>query len=199
MMARPRLVETEEILRVARECYLEHGTALPTQVIAERLGVSQAALFKRFGTKEELMIAALAPRPAEWLGVLNDPLRAEDAPRQIARAITEMLAFMRRNTPALNMLRCSGLPANRLLQAAGDTPPPVQAMRALAAWIQAGMDAGVLRKGDPRYLALMVMGAVNGRVFLGQVLRQPELLGDDAEFISTLVDALWRGVRAEVA
>ena len=56
---RPRKISDEDILDVARECLLEQGVNVSTQVIAKRLGVSQATLFKRFGTKVKLLQMAL--------------------------------------------------------------------------------------------------------------------------------------------
>ncbi|MEZ6127616.1 MAG: TetR/AcrR family transcriptional regulator [Planctomycetaceae bacterium] len=64
-MARPRTISDDQILQTARDCFLEHGPSVATDVIAERLGVSSQALFKRFHSKHELMLAAIAPeRPA---------------------------------------------------------------------------------------------------------------------------------------
>lgn len=51
-MARPRSITDEEIHAVAREVFVEHGPVAPVSLIAERLGVSHAALFGRVGTKE---------------------------------------------------------------------------------------------------------------------------------------------------
>src|SRR5688572_6591136 len=66
-MARPRQVTDEQILHAARVCALEHGPSVSAAVIAERLGVSHGVLFQRFGTKEELLIAALAPAEPAWI------------------------------------------------------------------------------------------------------------------------------------
>ena len=60
-MGRPRTVSDDVILEAARAVFLEQGPGASTQSIADRLSVSQAALFKRFGTKRDLMIAALMP------------------------------------------------------------------------------------------------------------------------------------------
>ena len=45
---RPRQFSDDELLQTARRCFLEHGPGVSTGLIAEELGVSQAALFKRF-------------------------------------------------------------------------------------------------------------------------------------------------------
>ena len=56
---RPKKISDEDILEVARQCLMEQGSGVSTQFIADRLGVSQATLFKRFGTKLKLLQAAL--------------------------------------------------------------------------------------------------------------------------------------------
>ena len=58
-MARPQQIADDQLLQVAREVFLEHGPNVSTTLIAERAGVSQATLFKRFGNKSCLMFGAL--------------------------------------------------------------------------------------------------------------------------------------------
>src|SRR5215218_2503900 len=49
-----------EILAVAREEFARHGfKATSTESIAERAGISQPYLFRLFGTKKELFLAAI--------------------------------------------------------------------------------------------------------------------------------------------
>ena len=55
-MGRPRLIEDDAILAAAREVFLARGAAATTQDVAERVGLSQAAIFKRFATKQELFL-----------------------------------------------------------------------------------------------------------------------------------------------
>ena len=74
-MARPRQVSDEDILTAAKEILLEHGAKASTTAIAKAVGLSQAALFKRFGTKLDLVKAALAPKTPRqwWLDAANGP------------------------------------------------------------------------------------------------------------------------------
>ena len=53
---RPRQFTDEDILTATQACILELGPSVSTTVIAGRVGMSQAALFKRFGTKEKLFL-----------------------------------------------------------------------------------------------------------------------------------------------
>jgi AcrR family transcriptional regulator len=48
---------------------MEHGYGVTGQVIADKVGLSQPALFKRFGTKQELFMQALSPPDSSsWFG-----------------------------------------------------------------------------------------------------------------------------------
>ena len=63
-MARPSSVSDEDILAAAKTAFLQHGPQVSPQVIADAVGLSQPALFKRFGTKTRLMFRALVPAGA---------------------------------------------------------------------------------------------------------------------------------------
>ena len=59
-MGRPAIVDTEDLLRVAREIFLAQGFAVPTATIARAAGISEGSIYKRFATKEDL-IASIVP------------------------------------------------------------------------------------------------------------------------------------------
>jgi len=60
-MARPRRVSDEEVLSSVRRAVLEHGPSVSMDHIAAELGVTPPAIFRRFGSRNELLIAALKP------------------------------------------------------------------------------------------------------------------------------------------
>ena len=76
-MVRPKQVTDEDLLKIALKCFLEHGPNVSAQIIADRAGLSQPVLFKRFGTKEELFLRAVAPpehQPIlDWLDASPSP------------------------------------------------------------------------------------------------------------------------------
>ena len=61
---RPRSIDSEQLLSVAREVFLERGIRATTLEVALRAGVSEGALFHRFKNKEGLFRAAME-LPAE--------------------------------------------------------------------------------------------------------------------------------------
>lgn len=70
-MGRPKTIEDAELLDVARRVFRQHGHTATTQHVAKAAGVSEAMLYKRFKTKDELFFAALN-QPTANLSALSD-------------------------------------------------------------------------------------------------------------------------------
>ena len=92
---RPKKISNEDILEVVRRCILEQGSGVSTQVIADHLGISQATLFKRFGTKIKLLQAALVlPHKATiFLNKLEAPPTEAPFREQLIGLCMDMLSF----------------------------------------------------------------------------------------------------------
>ena len=185
-MARPRQVSDDEILNVARDVFVEHGPGASTQVIADAVGLSQPALFKRFGTKKQLMIKALMP-PSDvvWLEE-SFPAPSGDGKLALRALVTRMLGHLMKFAPSLAAIHASGMSPLELF-ADYPEPPPVTLRRRLVEWFIAGRDAGVF--ADARYpsLSLALMGAMQGRVMLQHMVN----IDVPDTYPSDLVDLFW--------
>ncbi len=62
-MARPITIKADDLLEAARQVFLKKGTQATTAQVAERAGVSEGTLFKRFGTKADLFRSAMTSTP----------------------------------------------------------------------------------------------------------------------------------------
>jgi AcrR family transcriptional regulator len=60
-MGRPKTIENRELLAVALRVFRLHGHTATTRDVARAAGISQAVLYQRFKTKDDLFFAALAP------------------------------------------------------------------------------------------------------------------------------------------
>ena len=58
-MPRNKTVTDEEILAVARSLFLKEGAKASTRTLAKIAGISEAVVFQRFSTKENLFFAAM--------------------------------------------------------------------------------------------------------------------------------------------
>ena len=201
-MARPRQVTDEQILEVARAVFLEQGPKAPVSVIAGLVGVSDATLFKRFGTKQELLLAALMPpeRP-EFIEIIAAGPGPGDLRIQliaVAQAIAEALGGM---LPRLSALRAAGLDHHEVI-GRYDVPPPVRAQQALAAWIRVGQADGRIRASiEPDSVAMTIMGAMHFRLFMcnvvGAFAGDPDCtahLPPPAEYGRQVIESLWTGL-----
>lgn len=195
-MGRPKQQSDEEILKVAKECFVLQGPGVSTTVIAERAGISQASLFKRFGTKEELMIRALIPydRPpwTEQVEKGPDPNR-DDLPEQLLEITRLLWTFIKDMTPRISALRASGVPFECFCKRF-KTPPPIHGQRAIANWFRIAEQQGRILGSNPDHLALILTSALHGRCFFKHTLGQRFTKQDDEAYLESLADLLWKSI-----
>jgi AcrR family transcriptional regulator len=70
-MGRLKTISDDEVLRVARDFFRAQGHTATTRAIAQAAGISEAVLYQRFGSKNQLFFAAmhaLGPDIEELLG-----------------------------------------------------------------------------------------------------------------------------------
>lgn len=63
-MGRNRSIHEDDILHAARSLFLERGRAATTREIARLIGISESVLYQRYGSKNALFHAAIAPPAA---------------------------------------------------------------------------------------------------------------------------------------
>jgi len=78
------------VLAVARELFAERGLEVPMAAIARRAGVGVATLYRRFPTKESLVLEAFAEQFAICQGVIDDALRDPDPWRGLRTVIEKV-------------------------------------------------------------------------------------------------------------
>ncbi|MCA9572418.1 MAG: TetR family transcriptional regulator, partial [Myxococcales bacterium] len=144
MGSRTRITDAA-LLGVAREVLLRDGITATTASVAAAAGVSEALLFKRFGTKDELFQRAMAVGRPAWVALLED---ATVHPRDVLEQVAlSMIASMREEMP-LAMLSWSRNPSDHWGAYPGE-PPPVTGMKILSGWFEAHIRAGHIRPVDP--------------------------------------------------
>jgi AcrR family transcriptional regulator len=78
-MGRQKTISDDEVLRVAREVFRARGHTATTREIAEAAGISEAILYQRFGSKDDLFFAAMHPRKPDIEELLGPKDPPEDA------------------------------------------------------------------------------------------------------------------------
>jgi len=198
-MARPRQFTDAEILEAARRCFLEHGASVSTSHIAAEIGLSQASLFKRFGTKENLLLSALAPdETPPWITRLVDGPSQAPFEEQLVAIALDAYAFMKDLTPRLMVLKSAGMDPTVLLDRF-EVPPPVRAVTQLTHFFAAARDRGLIAIDDPSALAIQFMGSIHVRVFFGHVFGQAFSPEQDHAYIRTAMHNLCHGICSQEA
>ena len=99
-MGRPPLISRETLLQAAREVFVSDGLQASIRDVAARAGISEAAIFKRFATKAELIIAAMAP-PAPDVARILAPLDAGDLRSGLCAAMANIVDYFREVLPVV--------------------------------------------------------------------------------------------------
>lgn len=188
-MARPRTVSDDDIHNAARAIFVEHGPGASVSLIADKLGVSHAALFGRAGTKEQLMLDALCPGRAPAVERLVAP-PAHERPRELlVEILIELMAFFQQVVPNLVVLRAAGR-SMADLPPQNEAPPPVALRWALARFLERASAAGTLPPMRSWAVAEGLLGAMEARCFNGYLGGGAFAPGSDDAFVRELVDGL---------
>lgn len=191
-MGRPRTIDDEELLRVARELFRRGGHAAATRDIASAAGISQGVLFQRFGSKEDLFLRAMTPEAPD-VDALLGPYPPRSAKADLRRIAERLVAFFAATLPTLlQVLAHPDLGAARLKKWHAKLPfPPI--LHGLAARFRR-MDAdGLVATPNPEAAAQMLLAAVHSVALL-------ETMADGARSehrtrnAAALVDVLWAGL-----
>ena len=195
-MARTKTVSDSDVLAEARRCFLAHGPGVSTEVIASELEISQPAIFKRFGTKKALMLAALLPPSVpDWVRALENGPDDRAIVEQLREVIRQAAAFFAEAVPCLSVIRSSGISKEELLESF-EVAPPVVAKRALIAWLLRSADRGLIRSVDSEAAATMILGALQFRAFFVEITGQAPAGSSDEEYVDHLADLLTHGLVA---
>jgi AcrR family transcriptional regulator len=97
--------DTRDAIRdVALELFALHGyekTSL--REIAERLGMTKAALYYHYPSKQALLLAIIEPMIAEWKSVVDKAMPLPHSTRNVRRVLADSLEVLLRHRPIAGM------------------------------------------------------------------------------------------------
>lgn len=192
-MARPRTISNAEILNAARDCFVEFGPSVAMDVIAERLGVSPQALFKRFRNKHELMLAALAPAvPAPWIPLVESGPDDRPVEEQLTEILAHLAEFFVDIARRMSVIQFSGIKPRELMERF-DEPPPLVDMRVLAGWLERAAERGLIRPTDFTATAMLMLTSMHGPAMLTDMLGHHPTGHTREEYVQFMVQTLLQG------
>jgi AcrR family transcriptional regulator len=196
-MGRPKLIEDRELLAIARDVFRQHGHTATTRDVAKAAGISQAVLYQRFKTKDDLFFAALTLQApdltalSEIAAPTRDPrtylavfaARAKDHFRNAMPSILSHAAHPKYGREMMGQIHRH----NR----AGE----ISAMLCLR--LQGWQQAGLVRAMEVRAFAHAFIHALHSMAMV------EVLSGDDVKTptqpkaMQAFIDVFWRGLKPE--
>jgi|CXWL01.1.fsa_nt_gi AcrR family transcriptional regulator len=170
-MARPRLVSDEDIITAVRRGVFQQGPGVSLDVVAGSLGITSPALFKRFGSRKALLMAALKPpEKPPFLDLLEHGPDQRPFETQLSQVVEAILGFLHDQYPCMTALRESSLTSADLKRLYKD-PPGLRAVRAIEAWLKRAQEQGLATIADPKVSAMAILGACHMPVMLSHLGR----------------------------
>jgi len=194
-MARPVSIKDEDLLAAARAVFQERGIRATSSEVAERAGVSEGILFKRFRSKEMLFRSAMQAQTcdSDWVRELPNRAGQGDPRANLVELTSNLLEMFRRILPLIVMSLSN--PEDHIGDLAKGESPPFRVLRSLMAYLAAESTLGRIAPIDVEILARCLMGTVQNYVFFEAMLRARGEEPTPADtFVRRLVDSLWSGI-----
>jgi AcrR family transcriptional regulator len=199
-MARPPKITNEEILAAARQVFLEQGEGGSTLEIAEKAGISEASIFKRFSTKQALFLAAIGiSETPQYVKLLSSQTLTAEIRLELTEICTQMVGFYQEVMPRVFMMMTqtkSFLPPM--------VPPPIRDTQLFAGYLDRAIAQGYLKPCDSMTVAHTIVGAINSYVMTQTIANKipfpipfilPKLKSiEPTTFIDNLIETIWAGI-----
>ena len=142
----------ERIVAAARDVFAERGLDAPLEAIARRAGVGQATLYRRFATRQDLLVAAFGPKLAAYTEAIERALKDPDPWRGFCDYLTA-IAGMQRGDSGFRDILTRAFPDARELRAQRD-----RVYRGVAELVERAKATGRLREDFvPEDVPLLLM------------------------------------------
>lgn len=198
-MARTQSIDDETILTAAREVFLERGPSATTQEIARRAGVSEGTIFKRFGTKDELLIHSMRMIQSPVTeSVMRDLLAMDDLGEALGSLALSLLSFYRSIVPRMMLISSCHLRPEEFFVDDVE-PPPIRVLKSVMTYVHAEQKAGRIRVCDPEIVARNLVGVMLSFAVAEHNGFNRWLPMTDQTLIRGIVDTLINGIGSSAA
>jgi AcrR family transcriptional regulator len=187
------------ILAEATRILVEEGyPALSMRKLGALLGLSQAAIYRHYRDKAELVGAVVSQGYAGLLRLVEG-LEADQGPPEevLARSIRAYIAFATANASLFKavLLQDIGIARASVDTLAQGVSRSRRTLGALAAFLQRGMESGAFLRADPELSAQAVWAAMFGLAARAAIEADKEG-GLRPELVERQIEILLRGLRA---
>lgn len=191
-MARPRTISNEDILRIARGIFGERGHTATTREIAEKAGISEAILYQRFSSKDELFFASMRPTGPDIEALLGPSEPPDDARGYLRTVVVRISAYLSEVIPI--GLHVMTHPSFDPAIFSSTQPTASSIIRdGLVVRLQSLADRNRLSIASAKTTARLLVSIAHDWA-LGTVLQHDQSVRKDRE-LRAMVDIVWQGLR----
>jgi AcrR family transcriptional regulator len=189
-MARPS--RQGEIRQAALSCFARLGyDGTRTRNIAEEAGVSEAALYRHWKSKEELAAELFADGMRGYAAELEAAAEAPAVTSERLTRVIERMIDLYQDQPHLSVFLIEQQP--RFIAALpARFPYPLHVFERL---VKAGQRKKEVKRGDPRLIAAIALGCVTRPILVSRYSQRWELDAGDARQRELIAESAWEAIR----
>lgn len=189
-MPRNKTVTDEEILAVARSLFLKEGAKASTRTLAKIAGISEAVIFQRFSTKENLFFAAMVLPEAQLEVIFNVQPGQKQVTVNLKLVSLQIVDYFREVMPVfLSLISHPAFNIQTFLKR--HTMPGMQLNIKLTEYLNAEAQLGRIRTGNSAAAGLLLSHLHNLALSENIGSHQPI---DTERAISEAIAAIWIGL-----
>ncbi len=193
-MGRPKRVSDEELLAAARGVFLAGGVGASTKVIARAAGLSEAAVFQRFKTKDDLFFGAMIPALQEGpdATLFSQADKEPDALAALETITLGLMDYYRDLMPLLVLLITHpSFDHDQFLESHPDMPTNILQEK-LVEFLRVREAKGELQAVDANAMAETLIAALHSFALMEQLGAYSGRMGEQK--IRASVRSLWAGL-----
>jgi AcrR family transcriptional regulator len=189
-MARPS--RQADIRRAALSCFARLGyDGTRTRQIAEEAGVSEAALYRHWRSKEDLAAELFADGMRAYAADLEAAAGAPAPTSQRLTGVIRRMLELYREQPHLSVFLIEQQP--RFIAALpARFPYPLHVFERV---VKAGQRKQEVKRGDPRLIAAIALGCATRPILVSRYSQRWELDADDPRQMELIAESAWEAIR----
>ncbi len=193
-MGRPKTIEDRELLEAARKVFREQGHTATTRDVARAAGISQAVLYQRFKTKDELFLAALTQHAPALTALREIDTSAYDPPAYLALFAARAKDHFRSAIPSILTLAAHPKYGKEMMDQIHRHNRAGEIAAILSLRLQSWQQAGKIRPTNATSFAGAFLHALHSMAMI-------DVLSGDARVVSrpkemhSFVEIFWNGLR----
>jgi AcrR family transcriptional regulator len=189
-MPRNKTITDDEILTVARILFLKEGVSASTRDIAKQAGISEAVIYQRFGTKEDLFFTAMKLPDARLDAIFHIQIGEGDVVENLECVSLQIVDYFREVMPVfLTLISHPSFNMQSFLER--HRAPAIQLSERLTDYLMGESKLGRVRKGNVAITIDILLSHLHNLALyetIGAPKTEVQLVVADA------ISVLWKGL-----